>query len=153
MITYGKMTQEELGSCAKLAAEAFYDYAFFSIYIPKDEQRRRFIDALIKCELKANFGKKEVTFYTAKEDGEIVALAQLCDPGFKMPSAFTYIRSGCLGAIRKGGIRQVLSWFSMEEKAGKPCHELPGKHWYLSMYTVKKGHQEKASEADSCRIF
>ena len=143
METYAKMIPEELETCARLSAEAFYDYEFFSIYIPEDERRKRFIDALIKCELKANSGKKEVTFFTAKENGKIVAVAQMCAPDFRMPSAASYIRSGCVGAIRKGGVRQVLSWFSMEEKASKPCHELHGNHWYLSLYTVEKENQGK----------
>lgn len=38
MIEYQPMTIEERKACALLAAEAFYDYDYFSIFVP-DEKR------------------------------------------------------------------------------------------------------------------
>ena len=86
MLEYGKMTRQELKECASLAAEAFSEYEYFSIYIPDDRRRKRFLHALIQCEFKANWENTNVVFLTAKDNNRIVAIAQLCTPGFKKPS-------------------------------------------------------------------
>ena len=132
------MTLAERDPCALLAAEAFYDYAYFSIYIPDDARRRRCLNAMIKTEFRANWNDPAVIFFTALEDGRPVAVAQLCTPDFKKPSDAVYIRSGWLGVMRKGGIRQVNAWNDMEKLASAPCHALPGKSWYLSLLTVAR---------------
>ena len=140
-LAYGKMTREELDPCALLAAEAFYDYAYFSIYIPDDTRRKRCLDAMIRTEFRANWKNPEVTFFTASEDGRPVAVAQLCAPDFKKPSDAAYISSGWLGVMRKGGFRQVNAWNDMEKLASAPCHALAGKNWYLSLLTVAKSDE------------
>ena len=38
MSVYNEMTKDELKQCSLLAAEAFYDYEYFSIYIPEDKR-------------------------------------------------------------------------------------------------------------------
>ena len=141
MLAYKKMSREELKTCASLAAEAFCDYEYFSIYIPDDRRRKRCLDAMIKTEFLANWEKPEVTFFTASEDGRPVAVAQLCAPDFKKPSDAAYIRSGWLGVMRKGGFRQVNAWNDMEKIASAPCHALTGRNWYLSLLTVAKSDE------------
>jgi GNAT superfamily N-acetyltransferase len=142
-LAYRKMTREELDPCALLAAEAFYDYEYFSIYIPDAARRKRCLDAMIKCEFRANWDDPEVTFFVAAEDGRPVAVAQLCTPNFKKPSDAAYIRAGWLGVMRKGGIRQVNAWNDMEKIASAPCHALGGRNWYLSLLTVAKSDEGK----------
>ena len=142
-LAYRTMTREELEPCALLAAEAFYDYEYFSIYIPDVLRRKRCLNAMIKTEFRANWNNPEVTFFTAAEDGRPVAVAQLCAPNFKKPSDAAYIRSGWLGVMRKGGIRQVNAWNDMEKIASAPCHALAGRNWYLSLLTVAKTEEGK----------
>ena len=138
---YQKMGREELKTCALLAAEAFYGYEYFSIYIDNDRRRERFLDALIQCEFQANWGSPEVVFFTARENGRIAAVAQLCSPGFQKPSDAAYIKAGWFGVLFKGGSRQVNAWNDMEKLASAPCHELGGENWYLSLLTVAKSEE------------
>ena len=138
MLDYRKMTQNELVSCALLASQAFYGYEYFSIFVPDDKRRERFLDALIKCEFRANANSAETRFVTARENGRIVAVAQLCTPDFKRASDLDYIRSGYLSAVLRGGIRAVNAWVDMDRAASAPCHELAGNNWYLSLLTVAK---------------
>ena len=93
---YERMIQEELKQSAQLAAEAFYDYEYFSIFISDEKRRKRCLDAMIKCEFKANWNDPETQFIVAKENDRIVAVAQLCSSDYKKPSDFDYIRAGWL---------------------------------------------------------
>lgn len=138
MLEYRKMTQEELHTCSLLAAKAFYDYEYFSIFVPHDKRRQHFLNALIRCEFQANFRKSTVNYITAWENGRIVAVAQLCTPYFKKPSDFDYIKAGYLNAAFKGGFRTTAAWVEMDRKASAPCHKLGEKNWYLSLLTVAK---------------
>lgn len=143
MLEYKEMDSKELSECALLAAEAFYGYEYFSIYIPDDERRKRFLRALIRCEFKANRNLPEVKFFTAKEDGKVLAVAQLCAPGFKKPDDMTYVRSGWFSVVFKGGSKSVNAWNAMEKNASAPCHDLPGQNWYLSLLTVDPKNEGK----------
>ena len=143
MLTYRKMAPEESDQCALLAAQAFADYEYFSIYIPDDRRRLRFLNALIRCEFKANRGRPEVEFITALEDGKIVAVAQLCRPDFRRPSDADYVRAGWFGVLFRGGVRQVNAWNDMEKRASAPCHSLQDGNWYLSLLTVAKAEETK----------
>ena len=143
MLEYQEMDPRERKECANLAAEAFYDYEYFSIYVPDDTRRKRFLRALISCEFKANRNKPEVRFFTAKENGKTVAVAQLCDPKFKKPDDMTYVRSGWFGVVLRGGAKGVNAWNAMEKIASAPCHELGGENWYLSLLTVAPSAEGK----------
>ena len=143
MSVYNEMTKDELKQCSLLAAEAFYDYEYFSIYIPEDKRRKRFLNTLLQLEFHANFGKPGVVFLTARENGRIAAVAQLCAPDFKKPSDAEYIRRGWVRVLLSGGIGQVAAWHAMEMQASAPCHELTGKNWYLSLLTVAKDEEGK----------
>ena len=136
MPTFQQMDAREWKSCAQLAAEAFYDYEYFSIYIPGDRRRQRFLDALLRCEFRANRSLPAVRFFTAKEDGQLAAVAQLCTPDFKKPDDLSYVRAGWLGVLCRGGVKSVNAWNEMEKVASAPCHALPGRNWYLSLLTV-----------------
>ena len=143
MTEYAKMAPEEEDACALLAAEAFSGYEYFSIYIPDGRRRRRFLESLIRCEFKANRSRPDVEFLTAREDGRILAVAQLCAPGFMKPSDADYIRAGWFGVMLRGGVRRVGAWNDMEKIASAPCHELTGANWYLSLLTVSVSDEGK----------
>ena len=143
MLEYEAMDPREWKESALIAAEAFYGYEYFSIYIPDDERRKRFLRALIKCEFKANRNLGTVTFFTAKENRKTVAVAQLCSPEFKKPDDMTYVRSGWFGVVFSGGSKSVNAWNAMEKKASAPCHELSGQNWYLSLLTVNSKDEGK----------
>lgn len=142
-LDYTIMTKEERNACALIAAEAFYDYEYFSIYVPDDARRRRFLDTLIKLEFRANWSSPEAIFITARDRGRVVAVAQLCTPAFKKPTDFKYIRTGWIDAMMKGGPRRAMAWNDMERLASAPCHNLSGKNWYLSLLTVAKSAEGK----------
>ena len=88
MLTFEKMCPEERGACAALAARAFMDYEYFTDYIPNDQRRTRFLNTMLDIEVRINDGQAD--FFTAKIDGEIVAVAMLCPPEYKKPSDMAY---------------------------------------------------------------
>lgn len=143
MLEYVEMARDELDTCALLAAEAFYDYEYFTPYVPNDRQRRRFLDAMIRCEFKANWGRPGVLFLTARDNGRIVAVSKLCTPDFTTPPDIDYIKAGWFGVLIKGGIKQVNAWNDMDKKASAPCSGLPRNNWYLSLFTVSKADKRK----------
>lgn len=143
MITYDTMKHSELKECAALAARSFYQYDYFSIWFPQEKKRKRFLNALVECEFKANSKLDTVRFITTKEDGGIIAIAQLCAPGFQKPDDVTYVLSGWFKAQFRGGTKAVNAWREMEERASAPCHSLSGKNWYLSLLSVDSGVQGK----------
>ena len=138
MIDYTAMDPRELRGCAALAARAFYDYEYFSLYLPEEARRQAFLDALLLCEFRANRAKPEVKFLTAREDGRLLAVAQLCSPAFRKPTNLCYLRCGWLGVLRWGGSGPVNAWNAMEKLASAPCHGLGGQNWYLSLLTVAR---------------
>ena len=139
MLTFEKMCPEERGAFAALAARAFMDYEYFTDYIPNDQRRTRFLNTMLDIEVRINDGQAD--FFTAKIDGEIVAVAMLCPPEYKKPSDMAYIRAGFGKCFLQGGVRDVAAWNDMEGKAGEPCHSLGGQTWYLNLLTVEPEHK------------
>ena len=141
MLTFETMDPGDWKTCALLAAKAFHGYEYFSIYVPDEARRKRFLQALIRCEFKANKGLSEVRFLTAEENGKTLAVAQLCTPGFHKPNDMAYVRAGWFGAMLKGGAKGVNAWNAMEKIASAPCHQLSGQSWYLSLLTVDPAYE------------
>ena len=135
MLTFEKMRLEERSACAELAARAFGDYEYFTYYIPNEQRRTRFLRTMLAIEVRINDGP--AAFFTAKEDGNIVAVAMLCPPEYKKPSDMAYLRAGFGKCFLQGGIRDVAAWNDMEGKAVEPCHSLGGQTWYLNLLTVE----------------
>ena len=135
MVTFEKMMPHERGECAALAARAFGDYEYFTDYVPDDKKRTLFLNTMLQIEVRLNDGP--ATFFTAKDDGKIVAVAMLCPPDYKKPSDMAYMKAGFGKCFQQGGIRDVAAWNDMEGKAGQPCHRLAGKVWYLNLLTVE----------------
>ena len=135
MLTFEKMRPEERGTCGALAARAFENYEYFTYYIPNEQQRTRFLSTMLEIEVRINDGPAD--FFTAKEDGKILAVAMLCPPEYKKPSDMAYLPAGFGKCFLQGGIRDVAAWNDMEDKAGGPCHSLGGQTWYLNLLTVE----------------
>lgn len=135
MLSYGRMRKDERAACASLAARAFMDYEYFTDYIPDDHRRARFLDTMMEIELRINDGP--AFFFTAKEEGAVVAVAMLCPPDYVKPSALAYMKAGFGKCFLRGGIRDVAAWNAMQGKANVPCHSLTGKTWYLNLLTVE----------------
>ncbi len=140
---FEEMTANEMEQCAQIAADAFLSYEYFSMYIPNEKRRKKFLHALLKCEFKANANLDTVKFMVARENGKIVAVAHLCSPDFVKPSDQTYVKCGWIGVMLKGGIKAVNAWNDMEKEASHPCHALKGKVWYLSLLTVEQSQEGK----------
>lgn len=143
MITFDEMKSNERKKCAALAARSFYQYDYFSVWFPEEKRRKRFLDALVQCEFKANSNLDTVHFLTARENGRIIAVAQLCAPDFHKPDDMTYVLSGWFKAQLRGGTKAVKAWTEMDRNASAPCHSLPGKNWYLSLLSVDPSMQGK----------
>lgn len=135
MLRYEGMKPTELQPCADLAARAFGDYEYFSIYVTDEGKRQRFLRALLRSEFRSN--QNSAMFFTAKKDGVLAAAAMLCAPDYRKPSDGRYLRTGYLAAMLHGGLRNVSAWNEMEKQAGAPCHALGGGTWYLSLLTVE----------------
>ena len=92
MVIFEKMMPQERETCAALAARAFNDYEYFTDYVPDDKKRSHFLNTMLQIEVKLNDGP--ATFFTAKDDGKIVAIAMLCPPDYKKPSDMAYMKAG-----------------------------------------------------------
>ena len=133
-MTYEIMKPEEMKTCVDLAARAFANYDFFAIYVPDDKRRPRFLRNMLGVEFRVNEGQAH--YLMAQENGKIVAVAMLRDPGYRDPSVKQYLKAGFWKNLVIGGYRNVAAWFAMDQKAVIPCRELGGKTWFLNVLTV-----------------
>ena len=140
-MTYEIMKPEEWKECIELAARAFGNYDFFSVYFPNSQKRLRFLSNMLRVEFTVN--KDLVHFLTAKENGKIVAVALLRDPRYQMPSVKEYLRASFWRNLVIGGWNNVTAWFDMDQKAGVPCQKLKGDVWYLHLLAVDISYEGK----------
>ena len=126
MLTFEKMRPDERGVCAALAAQAFGDYEYFTDYIPDDRRRTRFLNAMLKIEVRINDGPAD--FFTAKDDGNIVAVAMLCSPEYKKPSDMAYMRAGFGMCFLLGGIGMWRPGTKWRARRGNPATASVGGH-------------------------
>ena len=151
---YREMKKEERDACAELAARAFDDYEYFTVYFPRGERRYRFLRSMIDTEFRVNDGLE--VFLTAKEGDRTVAAAILCRPGYIKPSAAAYLRGGFWKSMLYGGFRDVSAWDKMEYEAFSPCREMNRKDaWYLNMLVVspdRKGEGIGSRMLQECLI-
>ena len=134
-MTYNRMKPGERRACADMAARAFADYEYFSIYVPDDKRRAYCLRAMLNTSFNAY--KHSAVFLTAKRDGKIAAVAQLMPPHPPEPTVSQYLWAGFWKALLWGGYRNMAAWYDMNCRAEKPCMELPGEAWFLSVLTVE----------------
>lgn len=131
---YTEMKPEEMKTCIELTAKAFGHYEFFSVYIPSEKKIPRFLRSMLGVEFRVNQGL--VHYFTAKENGKIVAVAILRDPSYKMPTEKQYLKAGFWKNLVIGGYKNVAAWYDMDQKAGQPCAKLGGNTWFLHLLAV-----------------
>ena len=131
---YTSMKRSEQKRCVRLAAKAFENYDFFSVYVPKESRRRRFLRSMIKTEFKVNEGK--VHFLTARENGRLYGVAILRAPDYEIPGDRAYLKAGFWKVLLFGGWKNVAAWLEMDRKAGLPCAALGDKTWFLHLLCV-----------------
>lgn len=143
-LEFAPLHRKELRQAAELAARAFSDYEYFTIWFPDPEECAKVEMAIIWHAYKTNFNR--VQQLTARLDGKIVATAELNAPDFKEPSVLSYILHGWLNVYRAANIKRVNDWIAMDAAAGQPSHDYqktgPG-IWYLSSLSVDPCMQGK----------
>ena len=139
MIKYRRMRNSESEECVKLATDAYFDYRYLTMYFPDDRKRWKFLESIMRLEIKLN--KDSSYVITAKKDGKLAALALLSQPGHLRPSNIVYFMNGFLKIFFQCGIKDVINWINMDSTAGIPCHTLQKGAWYLSSYLVNTSMQ------------
>ena len=131
MVTFEQMTTQERAACVELAARAFADYEYFSVYVPDDKRRLRFLKAMLTAEFKVNADR--AAFFSIKNENKLRAVVMLCDPNYQKPTDMEYMKAGFGKVFLRGGIRNVSAWNAMEAEAMKPCRSFTGNVWYEIM--------------------
>ena len=124
-LEFGRMKHSEIRQAAELATRAFDDYEYFTNWFPDKEERNRIQFAIIWREYKTNFGPAR--YLVARQDGRLVAVAQLNPPTYRKPSDLRYVLHGWLKVYREGDRKTIDDWLKMDSDAGI---------WYASSLTV-----------------
>lgn len=139
---FTSMQRSEIRECAEVAAQAFFDYEYFTNYFPNDAERIDFLRKVITSEYRTNFGKAD--YLVGKEDGKIVAVADLRSPNYKKPSDLSYMLHGWLKVVMIRPSEPVNAWLKMDAEAGEFCHQQQDETmWYLSSLTIHPDYQGK----------
>ena len=141
-LEFAPLNRKELRQAAELAARAFCDYEYFTIWFPDPEERARVEMAIIWHAYKTNFSR--VRQLTARLDGKIVATAELNAPDYKEPSVLSYILHGWLNVYRAADKKSIDDWIAMDAAAGQPCHDYQKTGsgiWYVSSLSVDPAMQ------------
>ena len=94
MLQYEKLKKEDIKEASELAARAYFDYIYITIFFPGLKERQRGLARFLAINRKGNF--KGSHMLTARLDGRMVAEASLEPPGYKQPSVLKFILSGYL---------------------------------------------------------
>lgn len=149
---FERILKAEIPQAADLAARSFSDYAYFTIFVPNEKRRFRFLNTMLSVEFSVNNDRAEL--WAAKEDRKIVAVAMLCSPAYHKPTDSQYMKAGFWKVFLAGGIKAVSDWNAMDAEAGKPCHSRKDA-WYLSLLTVdpqRKGQGIGSKMLQECII-
>lgn len=141
-LTFEELRHSEIRAAAGLATRSFDDYEYFTNWFPDKTERNAVQAAIITHEYKTIFNR--VKYLCAKEDGKLVAVAQLNPPTYRKPSDLTYMLHGWLNVYRSGNRKTIDEWLAMDAAAGKPCHDYQKTAsgiWYVSSLTVDPAAQ------------
>jgi GNAT superfamily N-acetyltransferase len=136
-LEFGRLRHSEIRQAAELATRAFDDYEYFTNWFPAKVERNAVQFAIIWHEYKTNFGPAK--YLVARQNGKLVAVAQLNPPKYRKPSDFRYLLHGWLRVYKAGDRKTIDDWLKMDEAAGKPCHDYQKTGpdiWYASSLTV-----------------
>lgn len=140
-VIFSQMLDIEISNCIDVTTKAFEEYEYFSIYIPDQIRRQKFVSNSVKVEY--DVSKKSAIMFTAKLSGKIVGTAILFKPNYKKASILEYMLHGFWKGFFYGGFKDVLNWCIMSEKASAPCHERSQEEWYLDSITILPDYEGK----------
>jgi sensor histidine kinase YesM len=109
---FERLRKAEISQAAELAARSFLDYAYFSIFVPNEKRRFRFLNTMLSVEFSVNDDRAEL--WAAKEDEKIVTVAMLCSPAYHKPTDSQYMKAGFWKVFLAGGIKAVSDWNAMD---------------------------------------
>ena len=122
MLQYEKLKKEEIKVASELAARAYFDYIYITIFFPGLKERQRGLARFLAINRKGNFKRSHML--TARLDGRMVAEAALEPPGYKQPSVLKFILSGYLKMYFLTNWKHLHAFLAKDEE------------WYLSMIEV-----------------
>ena len=114
-LEFGKMRHGEIRQAAELATRAFDDYEYFTNWFPAKVERNAVQFAIIWREYKTNYGPAK--YLVARQDGKLVAVAQLNPPSYRKPSDFRYLIHGWLRVYKAGDRKTIDDWLKMDAAA------------------------------------
>ena len=136
MLQFEKLKKEDIKEASELAARAYFDYIYITIFFDLKE-RQRGLARFLAINRKGNF--KGGHMLTARLDGRMVAEASLEPPGYRQPSVLKFILSGYLKMYFLTNWKHLHAFLAKDEEAGTPCHDYQKNNpdvWYLSMIEV-----------------
>lgn len=136
MLQFEKLKKEDIKEASELAARAYFDYIYITIFFDLKE-RQRGLARFLAINRKGNF--KGSHMLTARLDGRMVAEAALEPPGYKQPSALKFILCGYLKMYFLTNWNHLHAFLAKDQEAGTPCHDYQKNNpdvWYLSMIEV-----------------
>ncbi|MDO4477566.1 MAG: GNAT family N-acetyltransferase [Lachnospiraceae bacterium] len=140
-MNYAIMTLEELPACREITTRAFMNYPYFTVHFPDPKKRESYIRGVVDMDMRLN--RDHSVYFTARDDdGTLAAVGQVCPPGYRDASDLKYFFGGYWKFIFTQNIGAMLSWLSMREKAGEPCHAISDM-WYANLLTVDPPYQGK----------
>ncbi|MCR4650368.1 MAG: GNAT family N-acetyltransferase [Lachnospiraceae bacterium] len=150
-MTFEIMKPDEIDACTEIAAKAFLDYDFFSLYVPTPEKQLPHLRNMFSVEYRVNQGLYDCL--VTKKDGVIVAVAIVRAPDYKMPSDLKYIKAGIWKNAKISGLKNVAAWYMMDVKAERSCHEYAPDSWYLHLLAVDPAYQGKGIGSSMIREY
>ena len=137
MLQYDSLKKAEIKEASALAARAYFDYIYVTIFFPGVKERQRGLARFHAINRKGNF--KGAHMLTARLDGRMVAEASLEPPGYKQPSVLRFILCGYLKMYFLANWKHLHAFLKKDKEAGTPCHDYQKDNpdvWYLSMIEV-----------------
>lgn len=137
-IRYRIARPQELGVLARLAAESFDEYPFFAFaFRDHFETKKAYLDCMTRLD------RMVIRTYISKKiclvgecDGRVTSLGLLDDPRAKAVGLSDYVMAGGLSLIKDVGLRRLLEFFDISERAQKACKLQHPQAWYLEMLAV-----------------
>ena len=141
-LEFGPLKRSEVREAAALAARAFDDYEYFTNWFPEPAERGAVAFEILWRVYRTNF--RVADYLAARQDGRLVAVAQLNPPTYKTPSDLRYLLNGWMKVYKAGDKATIDAWLAMDAAAGKPCHDYQQtgpEIWYASSLTVDPSAQ------------
>lgn len=145
MIMYREAFKKELGKIAKIVADTFGEYPMYTLtFRDKFKNKEDFIHYITKLNrvhIKANFKKHKC--FVGIEEEKIVSVALLQDPKIKRISLLNYIFSGGINLLFPVGLKRLIDFFNISNKAHEACTREYKDAWYIELLAVSSEYKGK----------